>query len=244
MRILVISDIHGNLDALQAVLEYVERWDMLWVLGDLVDYGPEPHLVVDTIRDVKPDIIVRGNHDHAVGYGVDCHCSQRTHELSVYTRKNISYKLLSKEQVKWLASLPIKKETKIDDKTIYIVHGSPHNPLYGYLNPSLKYEEMIKHLTPDQSQKLIDEDYILVGHTHIPWIASVNGKEILNPGSVGQPRDGLPKSSCITIDSENMNIINYRIEYDKKKTLQKLRQLNLEQRYYQWLARILTTATI
>ena len=88
MRILVLSDVRGNVDALKAVVKHAGKWDYLWVLGDLVDYGPEPHIVVDMIRELKPDVIVRGNHDHAVAYNVDCRCNTATHELSVYTRLN------------------------------------------------------------------------------------------------------------------------------------------------------------
>jgi len=80
LRILVISDIHGNADALRRVLEDSGRWDHLWILGDLVDYGPEPHVVIDVVRELKPDVIVQGNHDHAVANGADCRCDPVVHE--------------------------------------------------------------------------------------------------------------------------------------------------------------------
>ncbi|MCC6041942.1 MAG: metallophosphoesterase, partial [Desulfurococcaceae archaeon] len=93
MRVLIISDIHGNYDALKTVLETARGFDYIWFLGDLVDYGPEPHLVVDLVREIKPEVALMGNHDYAVAYNTDCMCAQELHDLSVYTRLNISYKL-------------------------------------------------------------------------------------------------------------------------------------------------------
>ena len=247
MRILVISDIHGNADALQKVLEHASRWDKLWVLGDLVDYGPEPHIVVDLIRSMRPDIIVKGNHDHAVAFNVDCLCASEIHELSEYTRNNISYKLLTKEQIKWLRTLLLRNEITINNKSFYIVHGSPRNPLYGYLKPNLSPDEILLHLTPTSlaaRPKPINKDFVVIGHTHIPCRISIGNTIVLNPGSVGQPRDGVPKASYMIIDTDNMVIEHYRVEYDINRVLRKLKDLNLGERYYQWLRKILLTASI
>lgn len=247
MRVLVISDIHGNADALQKVLEHAVRWDKLWVLGDLVDYGPEPHLVVDLIRSLKPDVIVRGNHDHAVAYNTDCLCAPEVHDLSVYTRTNISYKLLSREQVEWLKTLPLRMEVVVNGKRFYVVHGSPRSPLYGYLKPGLSYDEIRLHLTPSPlavRPRLVKADYVVVGHTHIPWRTTVNNINVVNPGSAGQPRDGVPRASYVIIDTETMSIEHHRVGYDVGRVLSKLRSLGLAERYYQWLRRILLEAKI
>ena len=117
MRVLVISDVHGNADALRAVLEDAGRWDDVWVLGDLVDYGPEPQVVVDMVRELRPGLVVRGNHDNAVAFGVDCLCDPKVHELSVYTRQAISARLLSREQVEWLRGLPTTARKSADGAT-------------------------------------------------------------------------------------------------------------------------------
>ncbi|MEM4003460.1 MAG: metallophosphoesterase family protein, partial [Ignisphaera sp.] len=74
MRIVIVSDVHGNTEALRAVLDSAERWDGVWFLGDFVDYGPEPHIVIDIVRTLKPDVIVMGNHDSAVAFDMDCRC--------------------------------------------------------------------------------------------------------------------------------------------------------------------------
>lgn len=247
MRILVLSDIHGNLDALKKVLDDANKWDMLWVLGDLVDYGPEPHLVVDLIRSLKPEVIVKGNHDHAVAFDTDCLCARELHELSVYTRTNISYKLLSREQIKWLKTLPLRREVVVDGKRFYVVHGSPRNPLYGYLKPSLNHDEIRLHLTPSPlaaHPRIVEVDYVVVGHTHIPWWTTIDNVNIINPGSVGQPRDGVPRASYAIIDTETMNVEYRRVSYDVEKVLSKLKNLGLEERYYQWLRRILLEARV
>jgi len=247
MRVLVISDIHGNADALQKVLEHATRWDKLWVLGDLVDYGPEPHIVVDLIRSMSPDVIVRGNHDHAVAFNADCLCMPGIHELSKYTRNNISYRLLTKEQIKWLRALPLRSEVIINGKSFYIVHGSPRNPLYGYLKPNLGLDEILLHLTPMSlatCPKPISKDFVVTGHTHIPYKINIGNTIVLNPGSVGQPRDEVPKASYMVIDTDNMVVKHYRVKYDIDRVLRKLKDLSLEERYYQWLRRILLTASI
>ncbi len=245
MRILVISDIHGNLDALKKVLEHASRWDYLWVLGDLVDYGPEPHMVVDLVRSLKPDVIVRGNHDHAVAFNTDCLCARELHDLSVCTRNNISFKLLSREQVEWLRTLPLKVEVKVNDTRFYIVHGSPRNPLYGYLKPSLSSSEILFYLTPSPlsaKPRIVDADYVVVGHTHIQWSTSVGSLRVLNPGSIGQPRDGDPRASYAVIDLDSNSIELHRVKYDVEVVLRKYKSLGVEGKYYSLLEYILRNA--
>ena len=244
MRVLVLSDIHGNADALRAVLEHARGWDEVWVLGDLVDYGPEPHVVVDTVRELEPRVIVRGNHDNAVAFGVDCFCDPRIHELSVYTRENISLKLLSRDQVEWLRSLPIKQRIQISDHVFYIVHGSPLSPLYGYLRPDMPEEKILEHLSVPSMRlgkrgRLVSADVVVVGHTHIPFRLCVKDLVVVNPGSVGQPRDGVPAASYMILDTETLETRHYRVKYDIGKVLKKLESLGLEERYYEWLKRIL-----
>jgi len=241
----VISDIHGNADALKAVIENCSRWDQLWVLGDLVDYGPEPHVVVDMVRELKPDVVVRGNHDHAVAYGVDCRCDPSVHELSVYTRVNISLKLLSHEQISWLKSLPIKQVVAVHGKVFYLVHGSPLNPLYGYLRPDLSREELAANLRESPLAKsTIRADYLIVGHTNIAFSLKADTVQILNPGSVGQPRDGDPRASYLVIDFERNEYTHYRVKYDLDKVVEKLRSLVREEKYFNWLREILYNASI
>ena len=171
----MLSDIHGNADALKKVLEHAGDWDFVWVLGDLVDYGPEPHIVIDMIKDLKPDAIVRGNHDNAVAFNVDCKCSPKTHELSVYTRNMISFKLLSREQIGWLKTLPLTREIVVDHRRYYLVHGRLLNPLYGYLKPDMPRKEFLRYLRRSTfDTKPINTDYLVVGHTHSAFVTEID----------------------------------------------------------------------
>ncbi len=247
MRVLLLSDIHGNVDALREVLNNAPRHDAVWVLGDLVDYGPEPHLVIDIIRDLKPDVIVRGNHDHAVAFNTDCLCSPRTHELSVYTRNNISYRLLSKEQILWLRNIPIRKEVNVNGYKVYLVHGSPRNPLYGYLYPDMSLDLMRLYLTPSTMAvrpRPIRANMVAVGHTHLVLDITIDDVRVVNPGSVGQPRDGDNRASYAIIDLEKNKLITYRVKYPVENTLRKLRSLGIDDKYYKWLERILLEAKV
>lgn len=247
MRILILSDVHGNADALKAVLDSARGWDSIWVLGDLVDYGPEPHVVIDIVRGLAPDVIVMGNHDNAVAYDTDCRCAAEIHDLSEYTRKNVSYKLLSKDHIEWLKSLPQKVDIEIFGKRFYIVHGSPRNPLYGYLKPDLPRDHMLLQLTPSMlavKPRPVEASAIVVGHTHIPMDIDIDGSRILNPGSCGQPRDGDPRASYALYDPETDTFTIHRVEYDIDKTVEKLKQLNLEQQYLERLISILRTGRV
>jgi protein phosphatase len=245
--VLVVSDIHGNADALRAVVERVGRWDALWVLGDLVDYGPEPHVVIDLVRELRPDLIVMGNHDNAVAYNVDCMCAPELHDLSEYTRQTISYRLLSPDQIAWLRTLPKVAERTAGSARVYVVHGSPRNPLYGYLRPDLPERELLLALTPSPvavRPKPVEAGVVLVGHTHIQVDLRVGGTRVVNPGSVGQPRDGDPRASYAVVDLENSRVEFGRVEYDIWRVVRKLEQLNLDTKYLARLKGILLSGRV
>jgi len=214
MRVLIISDIHGNSDALKTVLEK-ERYDAVWFLGDLTDYGPEPHLVLDTLRDLKPEIWVTGNHDYANAYGVDCKCGEKTHALSVYTRENISQKFLSKEDIIFLKTLPLHRRANIDGREYYFVHGCPANPLYGYM-----FDFMPECMRNELGGE-IHVNALLFGHTHFPVLGRYEDMMYLNPGSVGQPRDGDWRASYAIYENGEVHL--KRIEYPVEKTIEKIK---------------------
>lgn len=248
MRALLISDIHGNFDALKRVIEDAKGYDEIWVLGDLVDYGPEPHLVIDLVRELKPEVIVRGNHDHAVAFGVDCRCGEKTHALSVYTRENISLKLLADSQRSWLGELPLVARRNVAGHEAVIVHGSPRDPLYGYLYPQLGGAELLHMLAPASKYGLspgkIDYGIAIVGHTHLPMDIRIGPARVLNPGSVGQPRDGDPKASYGILDLETGAFAIHRVEYDVGLVIAKLRSLLPDEGAVQRLSRILVSGAI
>ena len=210
MKILIFSDIHSNLEALNAVITR-EKYDKAVFLGDIVDYGPNPAEVMDIVLD-EADYVVQGNHDYAAGTGEDCNCAPAMHELSVLTRNEITIKLLGKNDLKKLGGLERKLEFEIDGRKFFTVHASPNDPLFGYM---FSTEAEMAWKKPD----LKVFDYIMVGHTHFPMF--YRGR-IINPGSSGQPRDGDWKPMYSILDTETGDLIFKRFSYDKEKMLSKL----------------------
>ncbi len=235
MRVLILSDIHGNIEALNAVLEQ-ESYDAVWFLGDLTDYGPDPDMVLDTLKDIKPEVWISGNHDYANAFGVDCKCGEKTHDLSVYTRENISQRKLTKEDILFLRSLPIKKEMQRDGRAYYFVHGCPANPLYGYM-----FDFMPECMRNELGGK-ITVDYLFFGHTHFPVSGKYQELQYLNPGSVGQPRDGDPRASyAIWIDGR---IELHRLAYPVERTMEKIKSLIKNKDYRERLLFILKNGKV
>ncbi len=219
MRILVISDVHGNLEALNEVLKVPH--DIVLFAGDIVDYGPKPAECIEKIKEIAFKA-VRGNHDNAVAFNTDCGCSPSMQELSVASREYTN-KVVSKEQVEFLRKLPLKEKFQIGRKTFFLVHASNSDPLFKYLNPGkVSGEEFKKEFDS------IKTDFIIYGHTHIPLILrGITNSIIINPGSVGQPRDDDPRASCAVIDTERDSVEINRIEYDIKKVEKQIKEANL-----------------
>lgn len=245
MRILVLSDVHGNLPAIEAVLEG-ERFDEIVVPGDLVDYGPFPGEVIDVLRSIGART-VRGNHDHAVGYGVDCMCGEATHWLSVWFRENITNRLLSDNDKKYLAGLPMYLER---DDTIF-VHGSPYNPLYDYLYPWLGHEALLERTArPAAWSKFVlreargKQGYkrVYVGHTHIQFMVTLDSTRIVNPGSAGQPRDGDPRAGYAVVEDDT--VLFRRVEYPVMKVVRRYEELKMPDPYYSFLRQLLLTGKL
>ncbi len=236
MRILIISDVHGNDVALRTILNK-ENYDEVWFLGDITDYGPSPEICIDMLKDLKPEIWITGNHDYANAFGVDCRCGEKTHELSVYTRENITQKRISKEDLKLLRSLPTAMEIELNGNHLYFVHGCPANPLYGYMFTFRR--ECMKN----EIGREINATHLFYGHTHYP-VKGFEHLHFLNPGSVGQPRDGNPKASYAIYDTENEIFTLKRMSYDVLKTIEKLKALNLESKFEKFLISILKNGKI
>ncbi len=235
MRVLVLSDIHGNLEALSAVLER-ESYDTIWFLGDLTDYGPDPDAVMDILRDLKPDVWISGNHDYANAFGVDCKCGEKTHDLSVYTRENISQRKLSREDILYLRSIPIKRDMQIDGLDYYFVHGCPADPLYGYMF------DFMPECMRNEIGGEIKADYLFFGHTHFPVVGEYGGLKYMNPGSVGQPRDGDPRAAYGIYEDGKLTL--HRIEYPVEKTVEKLKSLVTHKEYLERLIAILRNGKV
>jgi protein phosphatase len=239
---LIISDAHANYDALTRILESV-RYDSVIFLGDSVDYGPQPAETLDLLREVG-SIILKGNHDAAAAHGISCRCAEELRPLSEYTREKVTMKFLSKEDLMFLAGLPEKVEIEVDGKRIYAVHASPRNHLYGYVMPDINDEKLASELYDVDSlnpfPRRLDHDLILLGHTHRAMMRKLKSI-ILNPGSVGQPRDGDPRASFALLGEE---VRIERIDYDVENVVRKIKDLKLEKWAEESLISILRSGSI
>jgi len=201
MKILILSDIHSNMVALQAVLD-VESFDACICAGDVVDYGCDPSEVVDWIRH-NTVACVRGNHDHAVGQKVRPRGGPGLRHLAFVTRP-LHWELLSDDQLNWLSQLPTSQFVELDGKRFYLVHGTPRDPLEEYLGPKkAEWQHRLEN---------INADFVCVGHTHQPFILKTKtGTTVVNSGSVGQPRNLDPRASYAVY--ENGTVTLKQVEY-------------------------------
>jgi putative phosphoesterase len=215
MRLLLLSDIHGNLEALNAVLGHV-KYDRAICLGDLVDYGPDPLAVIDWIRSNKIPTI-RGNHDNAVALHVDCGCGYKYKHLSEATREYTWSQITEKEE-DFLRSLPLSLDFTFGVLKIRAIHGSPES-FFDYIYPDTPEEKV------EQWLEGISCDYLFAGHTHVPMSRKLSRLTMLNPGSVGQPRDGDSRASCMVFDTAVQKPEIIRLRYDIDRTCDKIRRL-------------------
>ena len=226
MRILIISDVHANIEALQAL---DERYDQLLCLGDLVDYGPSPREALQWLRE-RASHIVRGNHDTAVGYRVDCQCVPPYRELSLATRAYM-WQLLDEEELAYLRNLPVNRTLELGGARWYLCHAAPSNNLYRYLpqdSPEPVWQEEAAR---------VDADFILIGHTHQPFVRAVGRKTFVNPGSLGQPK-GVGPLACYAI-WEDGRVELKRIPYAYRETMAKLDRTPLSPDIQRKLKRVL-----
>lgn len=205
MRIVVISDIHSNLDAFEAVIAHLPDHDELFCLGDLVGYGPEPNEVIERLRRLRPSAVLMGNHDYAVVTGDTMGFSPHAAEAVEWTRKK-----LAPEGLEYLATLKPSARLKRDGMSIGLFHGSPLDPLTEYIFPGIP-EAAARKLIERSGAKIL-----LLGHTHMPMQYSFEKEMLCNPGSIGQPRDGDPRASfaTLTISEGRISFDVKRVKYD------------------------------
>lgn len=213
MRILLISDIHGNKEALDSVLKIPH--DMVICLGDLADYGPSPSECIDLIMQQEIETVL-GNHDAAVGSRMECGCGYKYKHLSVATR-DYTWDVTTEDQMAFLRQLPFSIEKMIGGMRLYFTHGSPRSN-YEYMRPDTSesdLEEMVSE---------IDADVLFIGHSHHPFIRKFKDMLIINPGSTGQPRDGDCRASCAVFDTTSSKAEIIRCDYDVETTCKKIQE--------------------
>jgi len=213
MRYAIVADIHSNLAAFMAVLVDIEQRgevEEVWCLGDIVGYGPEPHQCIELLRRTN-HICVAGNHDLAAIGEID------THEFNpdAVAACQWTSKQLTPQDVVYIKSLPLVIER--DDFTL--VHGSPREPIWEYILSISAAKENFAYFK---------SKFCLVCHSHALGL----GEErlIINPGAVGQPRDGDPRASYAIYDSETSQIKLHRVPYDIGATQAKMVEHRLPMR--------------
>jgi len=233
MRYAILADIHSNIEAFKAVLKDLDDrggYDQVWCLGDIVGYGPDPCACIELLR-AHDHICVAGNHDWATIDKADIS------EFNLAAAKACLWtsKQLSADDADYLAGLP----EVISQSDFTIVHGSPRQPIWEYVLSAGVAKLNFHHF---------DTKYCLVGHSHVPHIytyddsldecqsVELSGGDsfelagqrlIINPGGIGQPRDGNPKASYMIYDSDAGAVRLHRIDYDFLTTQMKMTQYNL-----------------
>jgi len=224
MRLAIYSDVHGNLPALEAVLEDIRRqpFDAVYCLGDLVGYGASPNEVVDRIRQERTPTIT-GNYDDGVGYDRDeCGCAYREDDERARGQRSLEWTkaCTTHENKAFLRALPSEIRLEADGKRVLLVHGSPRK-MNEYLfedRPLSSFERLAA------SSKA---DVIVFGHTHKPYTKVVDDVLFVNVGSVGKPKDGDWRACYAAIDLSGPKVTFVRVEYDVRRAAAAIRETDL-----------------
>jgi diadenosine tetraphosphatase ApaH/serine/threonine PP2A family protein phosphatase len=233
LRYLILSDIHANREALTAVLAFVKRkrWDRVVVLGDVVGYGAEPNFAIDTVRRLRPQAI-RGNHDKVCSGVENGEMFNRVAlHAALWTRRR-----LSPANLRWLRALP--EGPAVVDGLFAIAHGTPIDEdayIFGEIEALNVFRRTIFPLC-------------FFGHSHFPVVFGLSPdavqtvltkppafhfrlepgvRYLVNPGSVGQPRDGNPLASFALFDTATQTVTIYRVPYAISRTQRRILEAGL-----------------
>ncbi len=225
MKIALISDIHSNLFALEAVLAHAKSLGIknFWCLGDLVHFNIYPQEVVKSIRKLEP-VCVYGNIDCAV---LDArkftHKKKKDEPADIYEQQLVwTLSQLSRKSREYLADLPMKKRLKVGGNRFLLIHGSP-----------AAFDDPIHEDTPDDRLRefnhLTNASFVIIGHTHKPFVREVDGVTYINPGSVGKPLDGDPRACymVLKIRKNHVEVEPYRVDYDHGSAIKLMREADL-----------------
>lgn len=232
MRVLLLSDVHANWEALLALQRTEPKPDAILFAGDAVGYGPDPLMCVRWLL-AHVTLAVRGNHDHAMNadglFGAPGELEHAARETLGYARR-----LMAEEDRMHLGRWPAAASITLGDTRFFVTHGTPADPLYGRLNPATHPEAALHSLFGD-----IAAGVIVLGHTHMPAIRRFDNRVIVNPGSLGQPRHGSPDATYAVWEDGHVQIKHLHYDYDS--TAHKLRLLALSPEAVDQLSEILQT---
>jgi putative phosphoesterase len=220
MRILVVSDIHANWPALAAI---DEPHDLCICLGDLVDYGIDPAPCVRWAMG-HAGYAIRGNHDHGVSQGIPVSGENGYRYLTRVTRP-LMWEALGPDERRFLLQLPVTQRLTLDGRRFLLVHATPRDPLDEYLMKDPKLWAKRVHG--------VEADVVCVGHSHMQFNLVVDGVVVVNPGSVGQPRDGDPRAAYAVIEDNKIEL--KRVAYPVEETVAQIEASPLPERAKQLL---------
>lgn len=215
MRFAIIGDVHSNIYALESVLEDIRNRDVDFILstGDLVGYAPFPNEVIELIR--KNNVLsIQGNYDKAIGNSeLVCGCDYKDEKLLELAGLSVMFTnmTITEKNRTYLKELPAELRLKAGQMQILMVHGS-HRKNNEYL-----FENSNE---VDEVTKEIIEDILICGHTHKPYYKVINGKHVVNSGSVGKPKHGNPNATyaIISVVDKNVSVDMLEVPYDFEKT--------------------------
>lgn len=208
MRLGIVSDIHANRVALDAVLDAMAPVDQLVCAGDVIGYNPQPAACVERVRGSM--VCVQGNHDRAI----DSPERYRANE-SAYAGLRYAATQLTNEQREWLGALPT--DQTLCDGRVRVVHSHPTHRGQ-YVRP-----EQFPTLEPHIGEEAV----LILGHTHVQHHEMVGETLVVNPGSVGQPRDRDPRAAFVVVDTGEPRVEQHRVSYDIESMQEKIETAGL-----------------
>ena len=217
MKIAFLSDIHANIDAFESVLQTIDndKIETIFIAGDLVGYYYNPDKVIDICMSRDDIHCIRGNHDRNFLKALN----DKSFMLKMIEKYGSSYRItrekLSDKQITWLENLPTKLELTIEQVSITIAHGSI-NSEDEYIYPSKKSIDLPKQLSKSECT--------ILGHTHHPFVWCNEYRWLVNPGSVGQPRDQSALSSFFYLDLNNKTLLPKKVQFPTEKLFQEILQ--------------------
>jgi putative phosphoesterase len=228
-RIAIVSDIHGNFEALKALPNH---YDELWVLGDLVNYGPQPAEVIEFVRK-RATLVVRGNHDDAVAFNRDPQCApafrQAADETGHYTAS-----VLTEKQKGYLGDLPYYRWARRGRWTFYLCHAVPSDPLHKYRREDSRAWR--------RELSAVGADFLLVGHTHRQFWLKKGEQSVVNPGSLGQPKTGKPYATYAMWEKGAITLQCY--EYPLERTAARIRAMPVSTSTQRFLVKALRLGAV
>ena len=222
MIVLVISDVHGNYHALDSVMKEV-KYDVMVCCGDIVVDYPFPQQCIRALKESCAHICI-GNNDYNVAY--DQKASDTIRQKYAHLAKDLdrntdlTAELISDDAKKFLRRLPRECRFVLDGVSFYMNHTVPHLSIHHYLDKSTPESKLVEYYQDIQA------DVIVTGHTHLPYVKNFEDKILVNPGSIGQSRDGDPRASFATFDTAARRLELGRLEYDITETREYLEKLN------------------